>query len=45
MLNKITDACIKELQKLKSLKDKLRAAIQKEQDDMQDILDLINNKA
>ena len=45
MSNKITDARIEELQRLKSLKEKLRAAIQKEQGDMQDILNSMNDEA
>jgi hypothetical protein len=45
MSNKITDARIEELQRLKSLKEQLRAQIQIEQDDMQKILDSMNDEA
>ncbi|KAF8847264.1 hypothetical protein BDZ45DRAFT_347781 [Acephala macrosclerotiorum] len=45
MSNKITDARIEELQRLKSLKEQLRAQIQMKQDDMQKILDSMNDEA
>jgi hypothetical protein len=45
MSNKITDARIEELQRLKNLKEQLRAQIQIEQDDMQKILDSMNDEA
>ena len=45
MSNKITNAYIKELQRLKDQKTKLTSQIQTQKDKMQKILDLIDNKA
>ncbi|GAB1311845.1 hypothetical protein MFIFM68171_02055 [Madurella fahalii] len=43
MSNRITDARIKELERLKQLKEELKERIQKEQDAMQAMLDLMND--
>jgi predicted nucleic acid-binding Zn-ribbon protein len=45
MSNKITDARIEELQRLKILKEELRSKIQAEQDAMEEILDSMNDEA
>ena len=42
MSNKITDARIQELERLRSLKEELKEKIEAEQDGMQTILDSIN---
>jgi uncharacterized protein (DUF3084 family) len=45
MSNKITDARIEELQKLKDLKNELSDKIQTQKDDMQKILDSMDDEA
>ncbi|KAF4633967.1 hypothetical protein G7Y89_g4147 [Cudoniella acicularis] len=45
MSNKITDARIEELQKLKDLKNELSDKIQMQKDDMQKILDSMDDEA
>lgn len=45
MSNKITDARIRELERLQSLKSDLKEKIEAEQDGMQKILDSMNEEA